>query len=77
MKNQYIYFPNQPVFEYLAGDTMYGQRVLAIDLDPQSNLTTGLMSEEVWEWQYNNRGLTLPFLFKNAEYFFAYTFPLS
>ena len=57
--------------EYLAGDTMYGQRVLAIDLDPQSNLTTGLMSEEVWDWQYNNRGLTLPFLFKNAEYFLA------
>ncbi|MDP5017503.1 MAG: ParA family protein [Dolichospermum sp.] len=57
--------------EYLAGDTMYGQRVLAIDLDPQSNLTTALMSEEVWEWQYNNRGLTLPFLFKNYEYFLA------
>ncbi|MFM6093004.1 MAG: AAA family ATPase [Cuspidothrix sp.] len=53
--------------EYLAGDTMYNQRVLAIDLDPQSNLTTGLMSEEVWEWEYHHRRLTLPFLFKNAQ----------
>ncbi|WP_277880311.1 MULTISPECIES: ParA family protein [unclassified Calothrix] len=26
--------------EYLAGDTMYKKRVLAIDLDPQSNLTS-------------------------------------
>jgi chromosome partitioning protein len=57
--------------EYLAGDTMYGQRVLAIDLDPQCNLTTALMSEQVWEWQYNYRGLTLPFLFKNADHFLS------
>ncbi len=55
--------------EYLAGDTMYKKRVLAIDLDPQSNLTSALMSEEVWEKEFNNRGLTLPFLFKNPEYF--------
>ena len=41
--------------EYLAGDTMYGKRVLAIDLDPQSNLTSALMSEEDWEWQYNQK----------------------
>lgn len=57
--------------EYLAGDTMYNKRVLVIDLDPQSNLTSALMSEEVWEWEYNNRGLTLPFLFQNAEYILA------
>ncbi|WP_414567013.1 ParA family protein [Nostoc sp. CCY 9925] len=55
--------------EYLAGDTMYGKRVLVIDLDPQSNLTSALMSEEVWEKEFNNKGLTLPFLFKNPEYF--------
>lgn len=48
---------------------MYGKRMLAIDLDPQSNLTSALMSEEVWEKEFNNRGLTLPFLFKNPEYF--------
>lgn len=55
--------------EYLAGDTMYNKRVLMIDLDAQSNLTNAMMSEEVWQWQYNNRGLTLPFLFQKAEYF--------
>jgi chromosome partitioning protein len=55
--------------EYLAGDTMYGKRILAIDLDPQSNLTSAMMSEEVWDWQYNQKGLTLPFLLKNADYF--------
>ncbi|QYX30254.1 ParA family protein [Sphaerospermopsis torques-reginae] len=55
--------------EYLAGDTMCGKRILAIDLDPQSNLTSAMMSEEDWEWQYNQKGLTLPFLLKNADYF--------
>lgn len=55
--------------EYLAGDTMYGKRVLTIDLDPQTNLTTALMAEEIWEWQYNNRRLTLPYLFKNVDFF--------
>ncbi|MDZ8184751.1 MAG: ParA family protein [Nostoc sp. ChiSLP02] len=55
--------------EYLAGDTMYGKHVLVIDLDPQSNLTSALMSEEVWEKEFNNRGLTLPLLFKDPEYF--------
>jgi chromosome partitioning protein len=55
--------------EYLAGDTMYGKRILVIDLDPQSNLTSAMMSEEDWEWQYNQKGLTLPFLLKNADYF--------
>ncbi|HLO86150.1 MAG TPA: ParA family protein [Nostocaceae cyanobacterium] len=57
--------------EYLAGDTIFNKRVMVIDLDPQSNLTSALMSEDVWEWQYNNKGLTLPFLFKNADYFLA------
>lgn len=55
--------------EYLAGDTMYGKRVLVIDLDPQSNLTSALMSEEVWEKQFENQKLTLPYLFKDPEYF--------
>lgn len=55
--------------EYLAGDTMYGKRVLAIDLDPQSNLTSALMSEEVWEKEFENKKLTLPYLFKDPEYF--------
>ncbi|MDZ8106771.1 MAG: ParA family protein [Nostoc sp. DedQUE12a] len=45
--------------EYLAGDTMYKKRVLAIDLDPQSNLTSALMSEDVWEKEFNNRELII------------------
>lgn len=53
--------------EYLAGDTMYNKRVLAIDLDAQSNLTNAMMSDEVWG-EYNSRGLTLPVLFQNVEY---------
>ncbi|MBD2628220.1 ParA family protein [Trichormus variabilis] len=56
--------------EYLAGDTMCGKRVLAIDLDPQSNLTSALMSEEVWEKQFESKKVTLPYLFKDPEYFF-------
>ncbi|MDZ8257887.1 ParA family protein [Nostoc sp. ChiQUE01b] len=55
--------------EYLAGDTMYKKRVLAIDLDPQSNLTSALMSEEVWEKEFESKKLTLPYLFKDPEYF--------
>lgn len=55
--------------EYLAGDTMYRKRVLAIDLDPQTNLTGALMSEEVWEKQFERRKVTLPYLFKDPEYF--------
>lgn len=55
--------------EYLAGDTMYGKRVLAIDLDPQSNLTSALMPEDIWERQFEFRKLTLPYLFQNSEYF--------
>lgn len=55
--------------EYLAGDTMYGKRVLVIDLDPQSNLTSALMSEEVWEKEFESKNLTLPYLFKDPEYF--------
>ena len=55
--------------EYLAGDTMYKKRVLAIDLDPQSNLTSALMSEEVWEKEFESKKLTLPYLFKEPEYF--------
>ncbi|MGH1392664.1 MAG: ParA family protein [Trichormus sp.] len=55
--------------EYLAGDTMYRKRVLAIDLDPQTNLTGALMSEEVWERQFESRKATLPYLFRNPEDF--------
>lgn len=55
--------------EYLAGDTMYKKRVLAIDLDPQSNLTSALMSEEIWEKEFESKKLTLPYLFKDPEYF--------
>ncbi|BAY90948.1 MULTISPECIES: ParA family protein [unclassified Tolypothrix] len=55
--------------EYLAGNTMYGKRILTIDLDPQSNLTSALMSEDVWEKQFDNKGLTVPFLFQNYQEF--------
>ncbi|MFB2645601.1 ParA family protein [Raphidiopsis sp. BLCC-F218] len=55
--------------EYLAGDTIYDKRVLLIDLDPQTNLTSAMMSEDVWEWEYDQKGLTLPFLLKNVDYF--------
>ncbi|MEH2419478.1 MAG: ParA family protein [Nostoc sp.] len=55
--------------EYLAGDTMCGKRVLVIDLDPQTNLTSALMSEDVWERQFESKRLTLPYLFKDPEYF--------
>jgi chromosome partitioning protein len=58
--------------EYLAGDTMHGKSVLVIDLDPQSNLTSALMSEEVWDKQFDSKELTLPFLFSNPEYFLEY-----
>ncbi|HLO85104.1 MAG TPA: ParA family protein [Nostocaceae cyanobacterium] len=55
--------------EYLAGDTMFSKRVLAIDLDPQSNLTSALMSEEIWEKQFESRKATIPYLFKDPESF--------
>ncbi len=50
--------------EYLAGNTMYGKRVLVIDLDPQCKLTNILMSEDVWFSQFERNKLTLPYLFK-------------
>lgn len=55
--------------EYLAGDTQYQKRVLVIDLDPQTNLTHALMSEDIWGRQFERRKLTLPYLFKNPEDF--------
>lgn len=55
--------------EYLAGDTMYGKRVLVIDLDPQCNLTNILMSEDVWFSQFERNKLTLPYLFKQPKDF--------
>lgn len=55
--------------EYLAGDTQYQKRVLVIDLDPQSNLTHTLMSEDVWHNKFESRKLTLPYLFKSPRFF--------
>jgi chromosome partitioning protein len=55
--------------EYLSGDTAESKRVLAIDLDPQSNLTSALMPEDIWGRQFESKGLTLPYLFKNPDFF--------
>jgi len=43
----------------------YGQRVLVIDLDPQTNATTMLIGEERWE-SINAQSRTLTWLFKSA-----------
>ena len=51
--------------EYLASDTMFRRRVLAVDLDPQSNLTHAMMDENTWEHQFESQKLTLPYLFEN------------
>lgn len=56
--------------EYLAGN-LWDKRVLAIDLDPQSNLTHAMMIEDIWLHQFENRGLTLPYLFKNSKDFLS------
>lgn len=58
--------------EYLASDT-YRKRVLAIDLDPQTNLTNALMSEEAWFKDFEKRKLTLPYLFKNPVDFLEHS----
>jgi chromosome partitioning protein len=62
-----------PLVEYLVGDTMYNKRVFVIDLDAQISLNNSMFSEDVWQWQYNNRGLRLPFLFHKGEYFLEKT----
>ncbi len=43
----------------------FGKKVLVIDLDPQTNLTTILIGEERWK-ALNDEGLTLATLFKDA-----------
>jgi chromosome partitioning protein len=43
----------------------HGERVLAIDLDPQTNLTTVLIGEQTWK-QRNQQHQTLAQLFKDA-----------
>ncbi|WP_068275216.1 ParA family protein [Aldersonia kunmingensis] len=51
------------VGEFLAAE--FGQRVLLIDLDPQTNLTTMMIGEHRWQ-QLNDVGLTLGALFLEA-----------
>lgn len=53
--------------EYLAGD-IYSKRVLVIDLDPQCNLTSALMNEDIWE-EFENKCLTIPYLFQHPDLF--------
>ncbi|KSZ58831.1 chromosome partitioning protein [Rhodococcus pyridinivorans KG-16] len=49
--------------EFMAAE--FGQRVLMIDLDPQTNLTTMMVGEERWH-ELNELGLTLATLFRKA-----------
>ncbi|OWY83799.1 ParA family protein [Rhodococcus sp. BUPNP1] len=49
--------------EFMAAE--FGQRVLMIDLDPQTNLTTMMVGEERWR-ELNELGLTLATLFRKA-----------
>jgi len=49
--------------EILAAE--FGKRVLVVDLDPQTNLTTVLIGEEAWS-SLNHDGFTLATLFKDA-----------
>jgi chromosome partitioning protein len=51
------------VAEVLSGE--FGKKVLAIDLDPQTNLTTMLIGDEQWG-RLNARGHTLAALFQDA-----------
>lgn len=49
--------------EFLSAE--FSKRVLVIDLDPQTNLTTVFIGEEKWK-QLNDEGRTLATLFKDA-----------
>ncbi|WP_016933569.1 ParA family protein [Rhodococcus sp. R1101] len=49
--------------EFMAAE--FGQRVLLIDLDPQTNLTTMMVGEERWQ-ELNELGRTLATLFRKA-----------
>jgi chromosome partitioning protein len=51
------------VAEILAGE--FGKKVLAIDLDPQTNLTTMMIGDERWG-ELNAQGHTLATLFQDA-----------
>jgi chromosome partitioning protein len=51
------------VAEFLAGE--FGQRVLLVDLDAQTNLTTMMIGQDRW-LQCNKRGHTLATLFADA-----------
>jgi chromosome partitioning protein len=49
--------------EFMAAE--FGQRVLLVDLDPQTNLTTMMIGEERWR-ELNELGRTLATLFQHA-----------
>ncbi|MEE2031357.1 ParA family protein [Rhodococcus chondri] len=49
--------------EFMAAE--FGQRVLLVDLDPQTNLTTMMVGEERWK-ELNELGRTLATLFRRA-----------
>jgi len=49
--------------EFLSAE--FSKRVLVIDLDPQTNLTTVLIGEDKWQ-DLNDAGYTLATLFKDA-----------
>jgi chromosome partitioning protein len=49
--------------EFMAAE--FGQRVLLVDLDPQTNLTTMMIGEERWK-ELNELGRTLATLFRRA-----------
>jgi chromosome partitioning protein len=53
------------VAEILASDWAHGQRVLVIDLDPQTNATTMLIGEDRWK-KANAKGHTLATLFADS-----------
>ncbi len=53
------------VAEMLASSYEHGQRVLVIDLDPQTNATVMVIGEKRWE-DVNERGHTLATMFEDA-----------
>jgi chromosome partitioning protein len=53
------------VAEMLSSDWAHGQKVLVVDLDPQTNATTMLIGEDRWR-QANDAGETLATLFGDA-----------
>ena len=53
------------VAEMLASDWAHGQKVLVVDLDPQTNATTMIIGEDPWR-RANDAGHTLATLFADA-----------